>query len=203
MTRPPAKWDLEVDVVSVGSGLGGVGAAIVAHDLGARTAILEKAPKLGGVCAYGGGEVFVPANPKMLALGLEDTPEDGRRYFEFLTAGYGSPAHLDRLLATMHEAVAYFEKEAGVRWKACQGLPDYYYPDAPGSRASGRYLSVELFDGKTLGDWQQKVYLTPHMPMGALHEEMYAWAASPRSPSGTTRSSASASPTTCGASAPA
>jgi 3-oxosteroid 1-dehydrogenase len=175
MTRAPASWDLEVDVVCVGSGLGGVGSAIVAHDLGARCAILEKAPKLGGVCAYGGGEVFVPANHKMRELGLEDSPEEGRRYFEFLTAGYGSRPHLDKLLATMHAAIGYFEKQAGVRWKACQGLPDYYYPEAPGSRASGRYLSVELFDGKTLGEWQPKVYLTPHMPMGALHEEMYAW----------------------------
>lgn len=175
MAGAPAKWDLEVDVVSVGSGLGGLCAAIAAHDQGASCAVLEKASKLGGLSGFGGGEVFVPANEKMLALGLDDTQEEGRQYYDFVGAGFQSEPHLSKLLDTMHEAIAYFGEKGGVKWKACQGLPDYYYPDAPGSKASGRYLSVELFDGKTLGEWQANTWLTPIMPPGALHEEMYAW----------------------------
>jgi len=175
MAGAPARWDVEVDVVSIGSGLGGLSAAIVAHDQGASCAVLEKAGKLGGLSGFGGGEVFVPANKPMLALGLADTKEEGRQYYEFIGAGFQSQPHQDKLLATMHEAVEYYGTKAGVRWKACQGLPDYYYPRAPGSKASGRYMSVELFDAKTLGEWQAKTWLTPIMPPGALHEEMYAW----------------------------
>ncbi|MDH3687005.1 MAG: FAD-binding protein [Myxococcales bacterium] len=175
MARPPANWDAEYDVVAVGSGLGGLSAAIVAHDLGASCAILEKAGKLGGLSGFGGGEVFVPANEPMLALGLDDTLDEGRAYYEFIGAGYQSQPHQEKLLSTIHEAISYFGEKAGVRWKACQGLPDYYYPKAPGSKASGRYLSVDLFDGKSLGEWQGKTWLTPIMPMGALHEEMYEW----------------------------
>jgi 3-oxosteroid 1-dehydrogenase len=111
----------------------------------------------------------------MLALGLADTKEEGRQYYEFIGAGFQSQPHQTKLLATMHEAVDYYGTKAGVRWKACQGLPDYYYPRAPGSKPSGRYMSVDLFDAKTLGEWQQKTWLTPIMPPGALHEEMYAW----------------------------
>lgn len=175
MTRAPERWDLEVDVVAVGSGLGGLSAAIVAHDRGASVAVLEKAGKLGGLSAFGGGEVFVPDNRQMRALGLEDSLDDGRQYLEFLTAGYARPPYLKKLIETLHEAIQYYEDEAGVKWKACQGLPDYYYPKAPGSKGSGRYLSVDLFDGKTLGEWQPRTWLTPIMPPGALHEEMYAW----------------------------
>jgi 3-oxosteroid 1-dehydrogenase len=175
MAAMPARWDLEVDVVSIGSGLGGLSAAIVAHDLGSSTAVLEKADKLGGLSGFGGGEVFVPANEPMLALGLDDTKEEGRRYYEFIGGGFESKPHQQKLLATMHEAVGYYGDKAGVRWKACQGLPDYYYPRAPGSKASGRYMSVDLFDAKTLGEWQHKTWLTPIMPPGALHEEMYEW----------------------------
>ncbi len=58
-----SKWDLTVDVVAVGSGLGGMTAAIVAHDAGKKALVLEKAPKLGGVSAYSGGEVFLPLQP--------------------------------------------------------------------------------------------------------------------------------------------
>ena len=80
MAGQPAKWDLEVDLVAIGSGLGGLSAAIAAHDLGAECLILEKAAKLGGLSGFGGGEVFVPANRKMLELGLEDSPDEGRQY---------------------------------------------------------------------------------------------------------------------------
>ena len=175
MAGMPARWDLEVDLVSVGSGLGGVGAAIAAHDLGRTAVVLDKAPKLGGVCAYGGGEVFVPNNHKLREAGIADSDDAGRRYFEFLAAGFADPELQQTLLANVRPAVEYFEKEAGVRWYAVRGLPDYYWPDAPGSVAEGRYLSVELFDGSTLGEWQRKTFLTPHFPMGVLHHELYAW----------------------------
>ena len=175
MAGAPARWDLEADVVSIGSGLGGLTAAIAAHDQGAACVVLEKAGKLGGLSGFGGGEVFVPANHKMKELGLADTLDEGRQYYEFIAAGYASAPHQKKLLDTMHEAIRYVGEKAGLRWKACQGLPDYYYPLAPGSKASGRYLSVELFDAKTLGEWQPKTWLTPIMPPGALHEEMYAW----------------------------
>lgn len=175
-TAPPPSWDLEVDLVAVGSGLGGLSAAIGAHDRGLRVAVLEKAPRLGGVSGFGGGEVFVPNHHKMRELGIEDSDEAGRAYFQFLSAGFADPTLQATLLANMKPAVAYMEKEAGVRWIAVEGLPDYYYSDAPGSHAGGRYLSVDLFDGKSLGEWQQKTYpMTPHVPPGALHREMYAW----------------------------
>ena len=176
MHERPAAWDLEVDVVAVGSGLGSIGAAIAAHDRGSHAVVLEKASRLGGVCAYGGGEVFVPNNHKMRELGIADSDDAGRRYFAFLSAGFADSALQSKLLDTMHTAIEYFEREAGVRWTAVEGLPDYYYPDAPGSHAGGRYLSVELFAGAGLGEWQGKTYpMTPHVPPGVLHRELYAW----------------------------
>jgi len=171
----PARWDLEVDVVCAGSGLGAVTAALVAHDRGKEVVLLEKAPRLGGLCGYGGGEVFAPGNPHMAEIGESDSPEAARQYVEFLTAGYNRPALTEKLLATYLEAIGYTEKEAGVRWIPVKGLPDYYYPDAPGSN-TGRYLSTALFDGPELGEWQSKTWAaTPHIPQGLLHEEIYAW----------------------------
>ena len=82
------KWDLETDVVCVGSGLGALTAAITAHDGGARTVVVEKASKLGGVCAYSGGEVFVCCNHKMEAEGTPDSAAAARAYLAFLAGGY-------------------------------------------------------------------------------------------------------------------
>jgi 3-oxosteroid 1-dehydrogenase len=169
------KWDLTVDVVAVGSGLGGIGAAIVAHDAGRKAVIFEKAPKLGGVCGYSGGEVFVPHNHLQEAAGIRDSREKGLDYFQFLAAGYADPALQAILLDTGPVAARYFEEHAGVRWKIIKGFPDYHYPKAPGTLAGGRYLEVHLFDGALLGEWQQKTYLSPHMPNGIDHDELFAW----------------------------
>jgi 3-oxosteroid 1-dehydrogenase len=169
------KWDLEVDVVAVGSGLGAMTAAIAAHDEGAKVVVLEKAAKLGGVCAYSGGEVFVVGNHKMAAEGRPDDPVAARAYLDFLAGGYADP-ELQQILFETGPAVArWAEEKAGVRWKIIKDFPDYHYPHAPGTVASGRYLEVELFDGATLGPWQKKTYLTPHMPPGIVHDELFAW----------------------------
>jgi 3-oxosteroid 1-dehydrogenase len=170
-----SKWDATVDFVAVGSGIGGLSAAIMAHDRGLKVMVLEKAPKLGGVSAYSGGEVFVPANHLEETAGIRDSLDEGMRYLEFLAGGYGDPALMRALLENGRVAAKYFQEKAGVRWKIVAGFPDYHYPKAPGTVAAGRYLETELFDGKLLGDWQKRTYLSPHMPNGITHDELFAW----------------------------
>ena len=107
-TTAPARWDLEVDVVAVGSGLGAMSGAIAAHDAGASVAILEKAPKLGGVCAYSGGEVFVGCNHKLAEEGRPDDPAAAKAYLDFLAGGYAEPelarVLFERVIAQLHRA---------------------------------------------------------------------------------------------------
>lgn len=169
------KWDLTVDVVAVGSGLGGLSAALAAHDAGCKAVVLEKAPKLGGVCAYSGGEVFVPNNHLQAGLGIEDSREQGLAYLEFLAAGFADAKLQQNLLDQGPIAARYFAEKCGVKWKIINGFPDYHYPKAPGTLAAGRYLETELFDGSALGEWQDKSYLSPHMPNGISHDEMFEW----------------------------
>ncbi|HUQ03883.1 MAG TPA: FAD-binding protein [Kofleriaceae bacterium] len=168
-------WDLEVDVVAVGSGLGAISAAMAAHDEGAQAVILEKASKLGGVCAYSGGEVFVCCNHKMAERGTPDSAEAARAYLGYLAGGYADPELANILFETGPVVAKWAEEKCGVRWKIIENFPDYHYPHAPGTAAAGRYLEVELFDGAQLGPWQKKTYLTPHMPPGIIHDELFAW----------------------------
>ncbi len=58
----PQKWNLETDVVVVGTGYAGINAAIAAHDAGAKVLVLEKAPEkfAGGNSSVSGGGMRIP-----------------------------------------------------------------------------------------------------------------------------------------------
>ena len=165
----------EVDFVCVGSGLGGVTAALAAHEAGCEAVILEKAPKLGGVCAYSGGEVFVGCNHL-----TDDDPEQARAYLDFLAGGYADLDLANVLFEQGPAVTKWLADTCGIPWRIIEDFPDYHYPKAPGTVAAGRYLETELFEGKLLGDWQKKTYTTPHMPPGIRHDELFAWGGLPR-----------------------
>ena len=69
----PAQWDMEADVVSIGSGIGGLSAAITAHENGASALVLERTEQVGGVTALSMGEVWVAGNHHAAELGIEDS----------------------------------------------------------------------------------------------------------------------------------
>lgn len=169
-----------VDWVSVGSGLAGVTAALAVHDRGGTAVILEKAPKLGGVCAYSGGEVFVGNNHLQAASGKPDDPAAAKAYLDWLSGGYSDPELAGLLFTEGPRIVRLLGEKFGIPWRIIQDFPDYHFPEAPGTVTGGRYLETELFEGKNLGPWQKKSYTTPHMPPGIRHDELFAWGGLPR-----------------------
>src|SRR5262245_42181392 len=123
----PAKWDLEADLVSIGSGVGGLASAITAHDHGASALVLERADQVGGVTALSMGEVWVAGNHHALSLGIKDSPESGFRYLKRLAMGYGND--VATLNKTVHApaALKYFEEKIALRMEVIRDCPDYYY----------------------------------------------------------------------------
>ncbi len=169
----PARWDLEADVVSVGSGGGGLSAAITAHDHGSSALVLERSTQVGGVTAYSMGEVWIPGNHLALELGIEDSPQSGYRYVKALSLGYGEEAAI--LNQAIHAPIAlrYFEDKIGLKMCVIRDLPDYYYPSFGDSLAEGRYLEVLPFPAATLGEWQSKTRVSPHVPYALTHGDIF------------------------------
>lgn len=176
MSHLPATWDETVDLLCVGSGLGAVTAALAAHDAGLAVALVEKSDKLGGVCAYSGGEVFVPGNHVMESEGAPDDDDAAWAYLSFLAGGYADDRLARKLFSHGRAAARWLGERAGVPWKTIANFPDYHHPRAPGTVGHGRYLEVPLFDGASLGPWQRKTWaMSPHMPPGITHDELFAW----------------------------
>src|SRR4051812_34801325 len=90
----PAKWDMETDLVAIGSGIGGLSAALIAHDQGLKTVVLERADKVGGVTALSLGEVWISGNHLAKAMGIEDSAESGYRYLKRLSMDYGEDSQI-------------------------------------------------------------------------------------------------------------
>lgn len=63
-------WDHETDLVVVGSGGGGMTAALTAKLKGLDSLILEKTEYYGGTTAISGGGVWIPNNYLMAEAGI-------------------------------------------------------------------------------------------------------------------------------------
>ena len=168
----PEKWDIEADVVAVGSGIGGLSAAITAHDNGASAIVLERSGEVGGVTALSQGQVWVSGNHHAAELGIEDSAESGFRYLKRLGMGYTEDEAILNLTVHARVALKYFEDKAGLRMKVIRGCPDYYYGLTNDSVSEGRLLEVEPFPAATLGEWQPKTRLSPQVPYGLTTQDI-------------------------------
>lgn len=148
-------WDEDYDVVCVGSGAGGLAAAVVAAERGASVLVIEKADKLGGVTALTGGQIWIAPNPYQKDHGFDDSVADAMAYMDFLSAGMGSVDNRRAYVERGSEAIAEL-RQLGLKLGPIAGFADYYYPDAPGSKGEGRYLEPLPFPASLLGEWAER-----------------------------------------------
>ena len=173
LNNQPAQWDMEADFVSIGSGAGGLAGAIAAHDAGGSAIVLERTDKVGGVTALSMGEVWVPGNRYAAELGVEDSVDKGFDYLRRLAMGHADERAILNFVLHAREALTWFEQNAGLRMKAIRDCPDYFYGVDPNGVPRGRLLEVEPFPAATLGDWAERTRISPQMPFGLTHDDMY------------------------------
>ncbi|MBW2268685.1 MAG: FAD-binding protein [Deltaproteobacteria bacterium] len=152
MTDTNAKsWDQEVDVLVVGSGAGAMAAALRAHDLGARTLVIEKTDRYGGASAMGSCLLWIPNNHLMSDVGVDDSPEEAWDYLKGTTAGVVSDDRLKAYLDNAPLALQYLCEKTRAEFVAQPAYPDYY-PRVSGSKPGGRSIEPAHFDARKLGD---------------------------------------------------
>jgi 3-oxosteroid 1-dehydrogenase len=170
MSAVRAKSDSEYDVICVGGGLGGLAAAVRAHDLGARVLVLERSTMIGGVAAYSGGFCWVGANH--LAADGADTLGATEDYLD-VVQGIGRPVDRHRRRAYLESAVdaTRWFAEAGVPLSLIRDAADLYEP-CNGSTKQGRLLEC-IVSGADLGQWREHLRPSVYYRTGVTRDEIY------------------------------
>ncbi|MCB8929449.1 MAG: FAD-binding protein [Ardenticatenaceae bacterium] len=145
------KWDYTTDVLVVGSGGGGMTAALVAKQAGLDTLLVEKTEAYGGSTALSGGGLWIPNNYLLKQDGLDDSFEKARTYMANTVGDRIPQDRQDAYLKNAPEMVEYLVANSQVRFHRSKGYADYH-PERPGGMVDGRALEASPFDGRTLGE---------------------------------------------------
>ncbi|GAA1011765.1 3-oxosteroid 1-dehydrogenase [Acrocarpospora pleiomorpha] len=146
------------DLVIVGSGGGGLTAALAAAEAGLKPVILEKREVVGGSTSMSGGVVWMPNNPLMRAAGVPDSYEAGLTYLQSVVGDPDDASSMERRKAFLAQgpAMISFIQRKGVKLTRCEGYSDYY-DNRKGGHARGRSIEGIPWDGRQLGEWHSKI----------------------------------------------
>jgi succinate dehydrogenase/fumarate reductase flavoprotein subunit len=153
-------FDHTVDVLVVGSGGGGMTAALAADASGLDTLVVEKSPQFGGSTALSGGGIWVPGAPSQRREGYVPSPDGVFEYLRQITGGLVSDARLRQYVDTAPVMMEFLENLSP--WFQFVWKPGYadYYPELPGGSQLGSTINVPAIDLRKLGD-EEKNLLRP------------------------------------------
>jgi len=148
----PQTCDLRCDLLVIGSGAGGLSAAVTAAHLGLTVIVIEKEAQLGGTTAWSGGWMWVPRNPLAVKAGITESLDEVRQYLKnILGEQYAShETRLEMFLMHAPNMVQFFLDHTALRFVDGNKIPDFH-GNAPGAKTGGRSVCAAPFDGRLLG----------------------------------------------------
>ena len=164
------QWDYSFDVVVVGSGNGGMTAALCSYEMGAKDVlVVEKSDLYGGTSSISGGGVWVPCNRYAKAAGADDSLENAKKYLRQLITEEEVPEYqLDAYLENAPKMVDFMHERTQMRYVTLEHYPDYY-TNLEGSMAGHRSMEPETFNADRLGDeWRRLRRTHPMMHLMGL-----------------------------------
>lgn len=170
------------DFVIIGSGAGGLAAAVSARLAGMTALVVEKTSLIGGSTSLSGGNLWLPNNPLMARAGVADTREAGLRYMANFLEDSSPPTTVARQEAfadAISPMIALYEG-AGMRYELSPGFSDNY-DHLPGGHPAGRVVRAALYNTGRLGSWKTRLR-PPSMPLpmhaaegGVMLQATHSW----------------------------
>ena len=142
---------VDCDLLVIGSGAGGLSAAVTAAWHGLKVIVAEKEPVLGGTTAWSGGWMWTPLNPLAQRAGIVEDPEAPRAYLRHVLGNNFNEARVKAFLEAAPRMVAFFETQTALQFEGGTKIPDTY-GKVPGAGTGGRSVIAAPYDARGLGD---------------------------------------------------
>lgn len=150
--------DKTYDLICVGSGAGGLMAALRASELGSRVLVLEATSLLGGTTSFSGANLWVPFNKWARQAPEADTRERAEAYVRRCLGPRADDPRWAVFFDRINEVVDYLASNTGLRFFPTR------YPDSFGEWPEGscrRHLGTDLLKVPDLGSLNGKVRHPP------------------------------------------
>ena len=149
MSQPDLTCE-SVDLLVVGSGAGGLSAAVTAAQLGLKVLVVEKEAHYGGTTAWSGGWMWLPRNPLAVEAGIEEDIEKPLSYLRHELGEKFDEARARTFLEAAPKMVEFFRSQTALQFIAGNAIPDFH-GRTPDASLGGRSLCAAPFDGRRLG----------------------------------------------------
>jgi succinate dehydrogenase/fumarate reductase flavoprotein subunit len=145
---PPAS--ASCDLLVIGSGAGGLSAAVTAARLGLKVLVIEKDPQYGGTTAWSGGWMWIPRNPLAVAAGINEDIAKPLSYLRHELGAQFDEARARAFLENGPRMVEFFRSRTALQFIAGNVIPDFHGRTADAA-TGGRSVCAAPFDGRRLG----------------------------------------------------
>ena len=139
----------KVDILVVGSGVGGLTSGLFLSKRGFQTLICEKNNFYGGTTAWSQGMIWIPNTHHAKNAGIKDNFENAKKYLKNELGNFYKEEFVDIFLKKGPVAIEELDRDTEVKFYLYD-TPDYHSNEIGGVK-TGRSLSPLPFDAKLLG----------------------------------------------------
>lgn len=170
--EPSTATELDCDVLVIGSGAGGLSAAVTAAYHGLKVIVVEKAPVCGGATSWSGGWAWTPGNPLAKADGITEDTEEFRTYLRHCLGGNYQADRMDAFLEAVPHMVGFFQDKTSLQFVPGRKINDVYgkVPGAgTGHRSVGpKPINARTFKPELRAKMRGQLYETSFLGMGIM-----------------------------------
>lgn len=141
---------LDCDLLVIGSGAGGLSAAVTAAQLGLKVIVAEKDPQFGGTTAWSGGWMWLPRNPLAVEAGITEPIDEPLAYLSHELGERFDETRARAFLEAAPRMVDFFRSNTALQFIDGNAIPDFHGL-TPHASLGGRSLCAASFDGRRLG----------------------------------------------------
>lgn len=172
-SQTPARLkDLDCDVLVIGSGAGGLSAAVTAAYHGLKVVVVEKAAVCGGATSWSGGWAWTPGNPLAKAAGTDEDRDLFRTYLRHRLGRQYQEDRVDAFLEAVPHMVGFFHTKTSLQFVPGAKIKDIY-GDTPGAGTGHRSVGPKPINARRLkpalrAKMRHQLYETSFLGMGIM-----------------------------------